>query len=104
MEKFQIDRCRQWIEENHFRLVALQLPDQDLEHVQDLIDSLSSLQDVEFFLVGDGASPCCNDLINAQYAQAEALIHFGHSCLSSYQDENSPKIKIFYVFYEQPLP
>lgn len=105
MDKFQIDRCRQWIEENHFRIVALQVPDDDLELIQDLIDQLSSNQtEVEFYVVGDGCSSCCNDLINAQYAQAEALIHFGHSCLSTYQDENSPKISIFYVFYQQSLP
>ena len=105
MEKFQIDSCRQWIEEHHFRIIALQLPDEDLDQVQDLIDSLSSVRDqIEFFIVGHGTSPCCNDLINAQYAQADGLIHFGHSCLSTSIEENSPKIDIFYVFYQRELP
>lgn len=107
MEKFEIDSCRQWIEDNQFTVVALQVPDEDLAQVQNLIDSLTSAisnEKVEFFVVGDGCSPCCNDLINAQYCQAQALIHFGHSCLTTLIDENSPKIAIFYVFYQQALP
>ena len=106
MEKFQVDACRKWIEDNQFTVVALQVPDEDLDKVQDLIDQLTTtvtIEQIEFFLVGDGCSPCCNDLINAQYCQAQGLIHFGHSCLTTLTDENSPKISIFYIFYQQPL-
>jgi len=107
MDKFEIDSCRKWIEENHFHIIALQLPDEDLDKVQDLIDLLTlSIQNqpIEFYLVGDGCSPCCNDLLNAQYCQAEGLIHFGHSCLASSVDDNQQTISIFYVFYQQSLP
>ncbi len=108
MEKFEIDSCVKWIEENHFHTVALQLQDDDLDKVQDLIDILttsSSNENVEFFLVGDGCSPCCNDLLNAQYCQAQGLIHFGHSCLaSSTAEDHQQTMAIFYVFYQQALP
>jgi diphthamide biosynthesis enzyme Dph1/Dph2-like protein len=107
MEKFELAACRTWIEENHFRTVALQLPDEDLDQVQNVIDQLTSMfadDAIELFLVGDGCSSCCNDLHNAQYCQAQALIHFGHSCLSSMFDDQSPSIAVFYVFYQQPLP
>jgi diphthamide biosynthesis enzyme Dph1/Dph2-like protein len=108
MDKFEIDSCRKWIEDNHFNIIALQVPDEDLDKVQDLIDSLTSSiqnENIEFFLVGDGCSSCCNDLLNAQYCQAQGLIHFGHSCLGSSEDENNQQtISIFYVFYQQSLP
>lgn len=105
MDKFEINSCKKWIEENNFHIIALQLPDEDLDKVQDLIDTLiSSIQydDIEFYLIGDGCSPCCNDLLNAQYCQAQGLIHFGHSCLA--KDDNQSTISIFYVFYQQSLP
>jgi diphthamide biosynthesis enzyme Dph1/Dph2-like protein len=107
MEKFEIHACHQWIEENHFTRIALQVPDEDLDKVHDLIDSLRGLfcsNEIEFFVVGDGCSSCCNDLINAQYCQAQGLIHFGHSCLTTSIEENSPKIEIYYVFYQRALP
>ena len=104
MDKFEIDACVKWIKEKNFTIVALQLPDEDLDKVQDLIDALTSSSDaenIEVFLVGDGCSPCCNDLINAQYCQAQSLIHFGHSCLATSTSESIP---VFYVFYQQLLP
>ncbi|CAF4867738.1 unnamed protein product, partial [Rotaria socialis] len=91
MNKFEIESCVKWIEDNNFHTIALQVPDDDLDKIQDLIDLLtSSIHDrqIEIFLVGDGCSPCCNDLLNAQYCNAQGLIHFGHSCLSSSSDDN----------------
>lgn len=107
MEKFEIESCKKWIEENRFHTVALQLPDEDLDKVQDLIDLLKSsveTENLELYLVGDGCSSCCNDLLNAQYCQAQGLIHFGHSCLATSNNSNQTMISIFYVFYQQPLP
>ena len=108
MDKFEIESCKKWIEDNQFRTIALQVPDEDLDKIQDLIDLLTSsvqIENIEFYLIGEGCSPCCNDLLNAQYCQAQGLIHFGHSCLASVSDDDSQKtIPIFYVFYQQPLP
>lgn len=107
MEKFEIDACKNWIETNNFHTIALQVPDDDLDKIQDLIDNLQtaiSIENIEIFLVGDGCSPCCNDLLNAQYCQAQCLIHFGHSCLALSNQDNQQTIPIFYVFYQQSLP
>lgn len=107
MEKFEIDACKNWIEKNDFHIIALQIPDGDLDKIQDLIENLTAaiaFEDIEFFLVGDGCSPCCNDLLNAQYCQAQGLIHFGHSCLALSNDDNQQTIPIFYVSYQQRLP
>ncbi|CAF1482709.1 unnamed protein product [Adineta steineri] len=108
MDKFEIESCVKWIESNNFNIVALQIPDEDLDKVQNLIDTLTSsvhIENIEFFLVGDGCSPCCNDLLNTQYSQAQGLIHFGHSCLASSSfDDNQQTISVFYVFYQQSLP
>ncbi|CAF1111186.1 unnamed protein product [Rotaria sordida] len=111
MDKFEIDSCIKWIEENNFNIIALQVPDEDLDKIQDLIDILTSSihnRNIEIYLIGDGCSSCCNDLLNAQYCHAQGLIHFGHSCLSSYFDNNNNNnqqtISIFYVFYQQSLP
>lgn len=107
MHKFEIDSCIKWIEDNSFNVIALQVPDEDLDKVQDLIDTIKSSihsRDIEIYLIGDGCSPCCNDLLNAQYCNAQGLIHFGHSCLSSSSDENQQPIPILYVFYQESLP
>ncbi|UJR21518.1 hypothetical protein I4U23_024603 [Adineta vaga] len=107
MDKFEIDACVKWIDEKNFQKIALQVPDDDLDKVHDLIDRLKSSsqnENIEFFLVGDGCSPCCNDLLNGQYCQAQGLIHFGHSCLSSTSDDKQQSISIFYVFYQRSLP
>lgn len=107
MEKFEIESCKKWIDDNHFHTVALQLPDDDLDKVQDLIDLLKSsikTENLELYLVGDGCSPCCNDLLNAQYCQAQGLIHFGHSCLAASDGESQSAIAVFYVFYQRSLP
>lgn len=107
MDKFEIDACAKWIEEKNLRTVALQVPDEDLEQVHELIEQLTSavrVEHIEFFLVGDGCSPCCNDLLNAQYSQAQGLIHFGHSCLAATPDDSQLTMAIFYVFYQQSLP
>ena len=108
MEKFEINSCKKWIELNQFHIVALQVPNEDLDKIQNLIDNLTSTieyDDMEFFLVGEGCSTCCNDLLNAQYCNAQGLIHFGHSCLSSENDnDNQQTIPVFYVFYQQSLP
>ena len=96
MDKFEIDSCKKWIQDNNFHIIALQVPDEDLNKVQDLIDILTS-DNLEIYLVGDGCSPCCNDLLNAQYCQAQGLIHFGHSCLSSSIDDNQQTISIFSI-------
>lgn len=107
MDKFEINACMKWIEEKNFHTIALQVPDEDLDKVHNLIDRLKSsiqIENLEFFLVGEGCSPCCNDLLNAQYCQAQGLIHFGHSCLSSTSNDQKQTIPVFYVFYQQPLP
>ncbi|CAF0722400.1 unnamed protein product [Adineta ricciae] len=107
MDKFEISACVKWIGEKNFHTVALQMPDDDLDKVHDLIEKLKSeiqIENLEFFLVGEGCSPCCNDLLNAQYCQAQGLIHFGHSCLSTTSSDQQQTIPVFYVFYQQSLP
>ena len=42
MDKFETDSCIKWIEENNFNIIALQLPDEDLDKIDYLIDILTS--------------------------------------------------------------
>ena len=107
MEKFEINACVKWIGEKNFHTIALQVPDKDLDKVHDLIERLKSeiqIENLEFFLVGEGCSPCCNDLLNAQYCQAQGLIHFGHSCLSTTWSDQQQTMPVLYVFFQQSLP
>ncbi|KAJ9089060.1 Diphthamide biosynthesis protein 2, variant 2 [Entomophthora muscae] len=68
--------------------IALQFPDH-LLHVSDVVcQCLTTLcPSAEFFILADTSyGSCCNDAVAASHADADCLVHFGHSCLSMIQD------------------
>ena len=83
---YEVARCRTWVQERALTKVALQFPD----HL--LVDSClvtAKLQtrvgsNVRLYILGDTTyGQCCVDEIAAEHVAAEAIIHFGPTCLTA---------------------
>ncbi|KAI9148498.1 Diphthamide biosynthesis protein 2 [Blastocladiella emersonii ATCC 22665] len=71
--------------------VGLQIPDEFLSYADRIMRELRSLADervdptwlLDVFILADTQySPCCVDEVAAQHFDADAVVHFGRSCLS----------------------
>ena len=76
----------QWIVRHSFTRVALQFPPELLALAPAELQSLGAAlrpTPVRLFLVGDTSfSPCCVDEVAAAHYSAEAIVHYGHTCLT----------------------
>lgn len=82
--KYEIQRCIAWICDNDYRKVALQFPDEMLVDSVRVTLALERGVEAELFVLGDTSyGSCCVDETAAEHVAADAIIHFGHSCLSA---------------------
>lgn len=97
---FDIERSIKWILDNGFERVALQFPDEHLNYSIQVISKLKeSLPECTFFILADTSyGSCCVDTVAAEHYNADAIIHYGHSCLSQVE-----KIPTLLVFDKSPL-
>lgn len=94
-EECELQRCVQWIDENHFKKVALQFPD-DLLHLSDVIalELQKRTTAVEISILADTSyGSCCVDEIAAEHVAANAIIHFGPACLTP-----CSRLPVLYIF------
>ena len=83
---YEVPRCEAWIQEKSLTKVALQFPDHLLP---DSVVVTSVLQarvgeGVRLYILGDTTyGQCCVDEIAAEHVSAEAVIHFGPTCLTA---------------------
>ncbi|GAB0095161.1 2-(3-amino-3-carboxypropyl)histidine synthase subunit 2 [Sergentomyia squamirostris] len=90
----EISKCRKWIEDNKYTRIALQFPDNLLEHSVTVYEDLKKDTEVECFILGDTSyGCCCVDEVAASHVEADALIHFGRACMS----KNS-RLPVLYIF------
>lgn len=98
---YEISRCVTWIQQAGYKRVALQFPDELMQ------DAVSVTQDLErnvpsgcnVFILGDTSyGSCCVDEVAAQHYNADAIIHYGRSCLSQ-----PVKMPVLFVYGRQPL-
>ncbi|KAH6940787.1 hypothetical protein HPB50_006735 [Hyalomma asiaticum] len=81
--KYEVKRAASWICESGFRKVALQFPDEMLVDSVNVTLALQASVPAELFILGDTSyGSCCVDEVAAEHVAADAVIHFGHSCLS----------------------
>ena len=84
---FDSDRCARWIRRVRARRVALQFADEWLGDARLCTTLLrealaDAAADVELFVLGDTSyGSCCVDEVAAAHTTADAVIHFGRSCL-----------------------
>ncbi|KAL7753828.1 Diphthamide biosynthesis protein 2 [Sorochytrium milnesiophthora] len=80
--------------------VALQFPDSLLRDAAG-VDVLlrSRLPDVQFFVLADTQyGSCCVDDVASQHIAAEAIVHYGPTCLS-----NTARVPVYWVYGKLPI-
>lgn len=81
--QYEVKRTVAWICENGFKKVALQFPDGMLVNSVSITLALQASVPAELFILGDTSyGSCCVDEVAAEHVAADAIVHYGHSCLS----------------------
>ncbi|KAI4454753.1 diphthamide biosynthesis protein [Holotrichia oblita] len=82
---YELDRCIEWIKTNQYKNVCLQFPDYLLPDSSEIAFRLQKRLGQVVYIMGDSAyESCCVDYITARHVNADAIIHFGPRCLSSW--------------------
>ncbi|XP_071953185.1 2-(3-amino-3-carboxypropyl)histidine synthase subunit 2-like isoform X2 [Antedon mediterranea] len=98
-EYFEVKRCVEFIIKNNFKCVALQFPDSLLAYASSVVHLLKNRTNSKLYILADTSyGSCCVDEIAAQHANADAIIHFGRSCLSA-----TGRLPILLIFGCQPI-
>ncbi|KAI0248536.1 diphthamide biosynthesis protein [Lactifluus subvellereus] len=86
---------------NNYKRIALQFPD---ELLQDSVPIYHSLKraigaDRELYVLADTSyGSCCVDEVSAQHVDADAVVHYGHACMSK-----NYRLPVIYVFGKKPI-
>eukprot|EP00871_Galdieria_phlegrea_P003231 jgi/Galph1/3909/GphlegSOOS_G2555.1 len=97
--QYEILENARFIENNQFRTVCLQFPDHLLKDSPYVLEMLQKHTDAQLYILGDTAyAPCCVDVVAAAHVAADAVIHFGHACMSPTRN-----IARRFVFEKKPL-
>ena len=83
---YEVERCRAWIQQKSLAKVALQFPDHLLPDSALVTARLQARvgAGVRLYILGDTTyGQCCVDEIAAEHVSAEAVIHFGPTCLTA---------------------
>ncbi|EIM84817.1 diphthamide biosynthesis protein [Stereum hirsutum FP-91666 SS1] len=100
-EFYDIDRIVDEILSNHFKRVALQFPDELLHDSVPIYRMLKRrIEDkTELYVLADTSyGSCCADEVAAQHVDADAIVHFGHACMSK-----TYRIPVLYVFGKKKI-
>ena len=91
---FDIDKCVEFIKQGNHRNVCLQFPDELLSYSNSVSVMIEKLCGFKCAILADTSyGSCCVDEVAGQHFEADAIIHFGHSCLS--QTEINSVLYIF---------
>ncbi|KAL9127428.1 MAG: hypothetical protein Q9217_003697 [Psora testacea] len=130
---YEIQRTISEIKRKRYKRVALQFPDNMLQHAPRVFEALrtglvSNTQnrrsdnviasddvlaqqtqglsiaeqttEIRLYILGDTSyGACCVDEIAAEHVNADAVVHYGRTCLSP-----TARLSVIYVFTVQPLP
>ncbi|XP_026679690.1 2-(3-amino-3-carboxypropyl)histidine synthase subunit 2 [Diaphorina citri] len=99
VDVFELERCLGWITEHQLSRICLQFPDELLEYSVVIAQHLEQKSFKQIFILGDTSyGSCCVDEVAASHVNADGIIHFGHSCLSTVN-----RLPVLYVFTKQQL-
>lgn len=80
---YELERVIGFVRDVGCQRVALQFPDQLLGDAGAVAARLEETTGSKMFILGDTAyGSCCVDVLGAEQAGAQALVHFGSACLS----------------------
>uniref|UniRef100_A0A336M9T5 2-(3-amino-3-carboxypropyl)histidine synthase subunit 2 n=1 Tax=Culicoides sonorensis TaxID=179676 RepID=A0A336M9T5_CULSO len=92
----ELRKCVKWIKSNDFRNVCLQFSDELLVYSTQITAEIKLASEANVFILGDTSyGSCCVDEIAASHIQADAIIHFGHACLSKVA-----RLPVLYIFHK----
>ncbi|CAL1265440.1 unnamed protein product [Larinioides sclopetarius] len=98
-EMYEIDRCVKWIKDNSFSKIALQFPENMLSDAMNVSLKLEEMTEKQTSILCDMLhESCCVDEVSAEHISADAVIHYGHSCLSP-----TKQFPVLYVFGKQAI-
>lgn len=96
---FEVAKCCQWIRAEDVKRVGLQFPDYLLHAAPLVAELIKEGVGQEVFILGDTSfGECCVDEVAAQHLNADAVIHFGHTCLTPAQ-----KLPVLYIYTQRDL-
>ncbi|XP_053616766.1 2-(3-amino-3-carboxypropyl)histidine synthase subunit 2 [Plodia interpunctella] len=80
---FDVEKTCVWITENQFLKVCLQFPDELLGLSAKVYEEIKKRVEVDLYILGDTSyASCCVDTVAAMHVQANAVVHYGHTCFS----------------------
>ncbi|KAF9039326.1 diphthamide biosynthesis protein [Panaeolus papilionaceus] len=98
---YEIDRTAKEIVQGDYKRIALQFPDELLHDSVPIFRALKSrvgdARDL-YVLADTSYGSCCVDEVAAQHVNADAIVHYGHACLSL-----QARLPVIYVFGKKPL-
>ncbi|KAL1943663.1 hypothetical protein VTO73DRAFT_4108 [Trametes versicolor] len=100
-DTFDIERTVQEIEKGECNRIALQFPDELLPHSVPIFKTLKSrlASHRELYVLADTTyGSCCVDEVAAQHVDADALVHYGHACMSQ-----PSRLPVIYVLGRKPV-
>ncbi|THH05897.1 hypothetical protein EW145_g4460 [Phellinidium pouzarii] len=98
---YEIDRTVRLIEEGNYKRIALQFPDELLHDSVPVYQALQPRLGPErdaYVLADTSYGSCCVDEVAASHVEADALVHYGHACLSQ-----TSRLPVIYVFGRKEL-
>ncbi|KAH9933986.1 diphthamide biosynthesis protein [Epithele typhae] len=98
---YDIERTANHISLGAYKRVALQFPDELLPHSVPIFKALKSRipEASELYVLADTSyGSCCVDEVAAQHVDADALVHYGHACMSQ-----TSRLPVIYVFGKKPI-
>ncbi|THH32708.1 hypothetical protein EUX98_g1435 [Antrodiella citrinella] len=98
LEYFEIERTVREITKGGYKRIALQFPDELLHDSVPIYRSLKgrlpSDSGCELYVLADTSyGSCCVDEVAAQHVDANAMVHYGHACMSQ-----TSRLPVIYVF------
>ncbi|CAH1773767.1 unnamed protein product, partial [Owenia fusiformis] len=96
---FDVKRTIEWICINKYERVALQFPDELLCYSASIVGALRQATSALLFILGDTSyGSCCVDEVAGEHHKADALVHYGHSCLSQ-----TGRLPVLFIFGQRPI-
>ncbi|KAM9000721.1 2-(3-amino-3-carboxypropyl)histidine synthase subunit 2 isoform X1 [Sarcophilus harrisii] len=97
---YELERVQAFVLEHEAKRVALQFPDELLGDSVAVARTLEEMTGAKIFVLGDTAyGSCCVDVLGAEQAEADALVHFGPACLSPL----SGSLPVTHVLGQRPV-
>lgn len=99
IEKFELQRCAEWMKDRNLSIVCLQFPDNLLHSSVQIALWLEKQTGNKVYILGDTSyGSCCVDEVASEHVNSDGIIHFGHACLSP-----TSRLPVLYVFPKAAL-